>query len=170
MNLPKESNMNRYEITSYAKPAALLPVMALILAACTSTPQFSSIQDKDWDLVELRTEAKNLTFDRGQLEAEGFDDIFTLRFDVERVNGIGAPNRFFAPYTLTDKQGITINTVATTLMVPMHEPEKLIEQDYFMYLQNTNRWNLAGENLELYSKAEDGGEAVLIFINSGKQR
>jgi heat shock protein HslJ len=145
--------------------------MALILAACSSTPPpFSGVQDKDWDLIELRIEPKNITFDRAQLEADGFGDIFTLRFDAERLNGIGAPNRFFAPYTLADKQGITVKTVATTLMVPIREPEKLKEKDYFMYLQNTNRWNLEGENLELYSKAENGGEAVLVFINSGKKR
>jgi heat shock protein HslJ len=162
----KESNMNRY-----AKPAAFMLAMASILLACTSAPPpFSGVQDKDWDLIELRIRPKNITFDRGQLEREGFDDIFTLRFDIERVNGAGAPNRFFAPYTLDDKQGITIKTMATTLMVPIREPEKLKEKDYFMYLQNTSRWNLNGENLELYSEAEDGGEAVLVFINSGKTR
>jgi heat shock protein HslJ len=157
--------MNRH-----AKTAAFLTAMALILAACNSAPKFAGIQDADWDLVELRLEPKNIIFDRGQLEAEGFDDIFTLRFDVERVNGIGAPNRFFAPYTLSDKQGITISTIATTLMAPIREPEKLKEKEYFMYLQNTNRWGLAGENLELYSKAGNGGEAVLVFVNSGKKR
>jgi heat shock protein HslJ len=167
MKLLKESDMN-----SYAKTAKFLPVMALILIACASAPQFSGVPDRDWDLVELRTGRESIIFDRGQLEEEGFGDIFTLRFDAafERVNGIGAPNRFFAPYTLADKQGITIKTIASTLMVSIREPEKLKERDYFMYLQNTVRWNLKGQNLELYSKAEDGSETILVFVDSGKKK
>jgi heat shock protein HslJ len=165
MKLLKESDMN-----SYAKTAKFLPVMASVLIACAGTPQFSGVQDKDWDLVELRTGQESILFDRGQLSKEGFDDIFTLRFDVERINGVGAPNRFFAPYTLAEKQGITIKTVAATLMASIREPEKLKERDYFMYLQNAVKWNLAGGKLELYSKEEDGSEVVLVFVNSGKKR
>jgi hypothetical protein len=165
MKILKENDMNRY-----VKVAAFLSLMALMLITCAGAPQFSGVQDRDWDLVELRTGWESIIFDRGQLEEEGFGDIFTLRFDVERVNGIGAPNRFFAPYTSDDKQGIAIKTIAATLMVSIHEPEKLKERDYFMYLQNTVRWNLKGQNLELYSKAEDGSEAILVFIDSGKKK
>ncbi|MDR0494746.1 MAG: META domain-containing protein [Treponema sp.] len=154
----------------YAKTAVFWPVMALILMACAGTPQFSGVQGRDWDLVEIRTGEESVQFDRGQLEEEGFDDIFTLRFDAERVNGIGAPNRFFAPYTLAEKQGITIKTIAATLMASIREPEKLKERDYFVYLQNAVKWNIAGGSLELYSKTEDGSEIVLVFMDSGKKR
>jgi hypothetical protein len=49
-------------------------------------------------------------------------------------------------------------------MAPLREPEKLKEQNFFAYLQNTVKWNLAGGNLELYSTEEDGTGVVLVFV------
>jgi len=159
------SNMNRY-----AKKVALWAavVFILVLAACASAPKFTEVMNKDWNLVEARIKPENIIFERSKLVEEGFGDIFTLRFDAERVNGVAAPNRYFAPYTLTDKQGITIKTVAQTLMVPLREPEKLKESDFFAYLQNAAKWNFTKGKLELYSKGEDGAEAVLVFVPAGK--
>jgi len=143
--------MNRYARKT-AQWAAVF-----IFAACAGVPEFSTVMDKDWNLAEIRTKPENIIIERG-------DNIFTLRFDTERVNGIGAPNRYFAPYTLADKQGITIKMVAQTQMIAIREPEKLKEHDYFIYLQNVTKWNFTKENLELYSKGEDGAEAVLVFV------
>ena len=148
--------------------AAAAALVVFISAACASAPEFSTVMNKDWNLVEIRTKSENIIIERDKLAEEGFGDIFTLRFDSERVNGIGAPNRYFAPYTLTDKQGITIKTVAQTLMIAIREPEKLKEHDYFVYLQNTAKWSFTKENLELYSHGEDGAEAVLVFVPAGK--
>jgi heat shock protein HslJ len=145
--------MNRY-----ANKMAQWTAAVFIFAACAGAPQFSTVMNRDWNLAEIRTGQQSITFQ------ECFGDIFTLRFDTERVNGIGAPNRYFAPYTLADKQGITIKTVAQTQMLAIREPEKLKEHDYFVYLQNAAKWNLAKENLELYSTGEDGAEAVLVFV------
>lgn len=151
----------------YAQLITLLVAVSLFFA-CKSGPKFSDVQDRDWYLVEVRISPEGITFDRNKLVEEDFSDIFSLRFDVERVNGIGAPNRYFAPYTLGAKQEIAIKTVATTLMVPLREPEKLKEHDFFAYLQNTGAWNLAGGNLELHSKGENGAEVVLVFVPAGK--
>jgi len=150
--------MNRY-----VKRMALWAAAAFIFAACASAPRFSDVTNRDWNLAEIRTKPENIIIERNKLKEEGFGDIFTLRFDTERVSGVGAPNRYFAPYTLADKQGITIKTAAQTLMIAIREPEKLKEHDFFVYLQNVTKWNLTKENLELYSKREDGAEAVLVF-------
>jgi heat shock protein HslJ len=152
--------MNRY-----AKKTALWAAAVFIIAACTSAPPFSDVINKDWNLAEVRFKTENIIFERGKLAGEGFGDFFTLRFDAERVNGIGAPNRYFAPYTLTDKQGITIKMVSQTLMLAVREPEELKEHDFFVYLQNTTKWNIVQGNLELSSKGEDGAEAVLVFTS-----
>jgi len=151
--------MNRY-----VKKMALWAAVVFILAACAGAPRFSAVMNKDWNLAAVRTKPENIIIDRGKLKEEGFGDIFTLRFDAERVNGIGAPNRYFAPYTLADKQGITIKMVAQTQMLAIREPEKFKEKYFFFYLQNTTKWNIAKENLELYSTGEDGAEVVLVFI------
>jgi len=89
--------MNRY-----AKKMALWAAVFILAAyacACASVPEFSTVMNKDWNLAEIRTKPENIIIERGKLKEEGFGDIFTLRFDTERVNGVGAPNRYFAPYT-----------------------------------------------------------------------
>jgi len=150
-------------MSSYAKFMLLLLTIAA-MPACSSAPKFSNVVDKDWKLIAVRGNSENITFDRNKLVAEGFADIFTLRFDQERVNGVGAPNRYFAPYTRTDnKQGISIKTVAQTQMAALREPEYLKELDFFAYLQNTIKWNIAKGNLELYSAETNGATTVLVF-------
>jgi len=140
----------------------------LILAACAGAPPFSDVINRDWVLVEVRIKPENIIIERGKAAEGGLGDIFTLRFDTERVSGIGAPNRYFAPYTLADKQGITIKTAAQTQMIALFEPEELKEHDFFVYLHNTAAWNVVKGNLELSSKSEDGAEAVLVFAPAGK--
>jgi heat shock protein HslJ len=152
----------------YAKILILLLSVVSLFMACSSAPKFSDVKDKDWYLVEVRMSPKNIDFDRSKLVEEGYEDIFSLRFDVERANGVGAPNHYFAPYKLAGKQGITINAIAQTQMAPLREPEKLKEHDFFTYLQKTDKWNLEKGNLELYSQGEDGKEAVLVFTPAGK--
>ena len=148
----------------YTKFMTLLLIIIAMPIACTSTPKFSNVVDKDWKLIAVRGGPENITFDRSKLAGDGFADIFTLRFDKERVNGVGAPNRYFAPYTRTDnKQGISIKTIAQSQMAPLREPEYLKEQEFFAYLQNATKWNIADKKLELHSTGADGAEAVLVF-------
>jgi len=148
---------------SYAKLVTLLLTIIAMTFACSSSPKFSDVLDKDWKLIAVRGGSENITFDRNKLVEEEFPDIFTLRFDQERVSGTGAPNQYFAPYTLADKQVISISAVAQSQMAPLREPEYLKEQDFFAYLQNTGKWNLAKGNLELHSTGTDGATAVLVF-------
>jgi len=152
-------------MNGYAKCMALLLVIIAVLFACSSAPKFSNVMDKDWKLIAVRGSPESITFNRNKLVEEGFSDIFTLRFDKERVNGVGAPNRYFAPYTLVNKQDITIKTIAQSQMAPLREPEYLKEYEFFAYLQKTTKWNVTKEgNLELYSKGADGTETILVFV------
>jgi heat shock protein HslJ len=120
------------------------------------------VLDKEWHLSAVRLNAKTIVIDRNAL-AEYFDEIFTLHFSEGRLSGVGAPNRYFGPYTLADRQAISIGALASTLMAAFREPEELKEHEFFAYLQNVTRWNLAGENLYLYSRGDDGREAILVF-------
>jgi heat shock protein HslJ len=152
----------------YVKRTALWAAAVFILAACAGAPPFSDVMNKDWNLAEVRVKPENIIIERDKLKEEGFGDIFTLRVDAERVSGVGAPNRYFAPYTLADKQGITVKMVSQTMMLAIREPEKLKEHDYFAYLQNAAKWNMVKGNLELLSKAKDGAEAILVFAPADK--
>ena len=167
--------MNRY-----VKLAAFLFLAVIALAAsCKRTPEapdaadgngpvlsggaaggseFSDVTDRKWCLAQVRLDSENIEIDKTE------PVIFTLRFDAERVSGTAAPNRYFAPYTLGDNQALSIEQPAGTLMAALFEPEKLKEQEFYNYLLNVYRWNLANGNLELYSRGTDGAEAVLVFI------
>ena len=138
-------------------------LVCIFIPACASVPKFDDVKNRDWKLAEVHVNSENITIERSEYTAAGFGEIFTLRFDDERISGVGAPNRYFAPYRLVDKQGIAINTIAGTLMIALFEPEKFKEHTFFVLLQNAYRWNLSGKNLELHSKGESGSEAVLIF-------
>ena len=142
----------------------LVPILGIaMIMSCGSSPKFSDVVGKEWKLIEVRTGGKNIVFDRNTLSNEDAGDIFTMNFDAETISGTGAPNSYSAPYTLSSKQSISIMPVRSTMMAAIRQPEKLRENDFFTYMQNVSTWNLAKNNLELYSKTEDGGEVVLVF-------
>ncbi|GHV14849.1 hypothetical protein FACS189491_11590 [Spirochaetia bacterium] len=162
-------------LTVLGLPVLLLcAAISTLCAACVSgpvstevqgkdAPTFTEAQGKEWKLLEIRISSEDIIFDRGELLSEGFGDVFTLKFEDDRVAGMAAPNRYFAPYELGQGQDLVIKNIAGTLMAPIREPEKLKEHGYFVYLQNTYRWNINKGNLELSTKGEDGREAVLVF-------
>ena len=165
---------------NYVKLTVLL-VLTCNLAACTSVPppaenasnenvselnytkQFDDMLDKDWHLTEMRTGSETITIDRNELAEKGFAGAFSLRFDAERISGMGAPNRYFAPYTPADNQAISIGMIAGTLMAAIIEPDVLKEHEYLALLQNVNRWDLADDKLELHSRSDNGTDTVLVF-------
>jgi heat shock protein HslJ len=152
--------MNRY-----VQVAALLAAIIFLQTSCASSarvPDFSDVRDKDWKLMEIRT-GKDIIFQRSILTQESFKDIYTLRFDAERVSGAGCPNRYFAPYALAEKQAINIKPIAGTLMAALFEPEQLKEREFFAYLENADQWNLVKGNLELRSKNNEGAGVYLVF-------
>jgi len=157
--------MNRY-----VQLAALFAVIISLQTACATDQargdrgvKFSDVIDKNWKLMEVRAGKDKVIFQRSMLTQESLKDIYTLRFDTERANGAGCPNRYFSPYTLSEKQAINIQPIASTLMLALSEPEQLKERDFFSYLEKADQWNLANGNLELRSTNNEGATVFLVF-------
>jgi len=152
----------------YMQLAALLAAIIFTQTACASgaggarVSDFSNVRDKNWKLMEVRA-GKDVIFQRSMLTQENLKDIYTLHFDAERVSGAGCPNRYFAPYGLSEKQVININPIAATLMLALSEPPQLKEREFFAYLEKADKWNVVKGNLELRSKNNEGAEVVLVF-------
>ena len=149
------------------KKFVLIAVIAACMS-CKSSPKvpdvaFSDVIEKEWKLIEIHIDGKNINFDRSALVNDGFGEIFTLNFDSENISGVGAPNRYSAPFTQEKDRTIHIMPARSTLMASIREPEKLKEHDFFTYIQNVETWNLVNDNLELYSKTEDGAEVTMVF-------
>jgi heat shock protein HslJ len=158
-----------YKKTTVFSFTVMLPaVVCMFFAGCVSGPQFDKdVQGKEWRLIEVQTSPENIVFDRDKLIDEGFEDIFILTFDGAKASGKAAPNRYMAPYELSrekDKsQTLSIKPVAGTLMAPIREPERLKEREYFIYLENAYRWDFKDGKLQLYTKNDQGAEAVLVY-------
>ena len=138
---------------------------AMIFTACAGTPSFEKdVAGKEWKLIEVLTAAKNISFDRKELKSLGFDHIFVIQFDSEQLQGLGAPNSYTGLYARGSELDMEINNVDIVINVPIQEPEKLREQEYFTYLKNVYQWDLKDKRLELHTKNADGEEAVLVYI------
>ncbi len=146
----------------YVQLTVLFAAVILMQTGCSSAPEFTGVRDKDWKLMEVRA-GKDVIFERGMLNQEVPGDVFTLRFDAERVSGAGCPNRYFSPYTLGEKQAISIQPIASTLMLALSEPEQLKERDFFSYLEKANKWTVRKGNLKLYSTNNEGAVVYLVF-------
>ena len=126
---------------------------------------FSDITGKEWKLSEINLVDSFIIIDRDKLTQENSGDFFTLIFDAEMVSGKGEPNRYSAPYTLGDNQKINIMPMRSTMMASFFPNEVLNEHEFFLYLQSVHEWKLAGEKLELLSKAADGSGARLVWVS-----
>jgi len=122
---------------------------------------FSGIEGNEWKLIEVYIDGRDTRFSRNTLPEE-LRNFFTLNLDGEIVSGVGAPNRYSAPYTLGDNN-INILLIRSTMMASFFQPENLNEHDFFIYLQNVYEWILVNEKLELHSKTESGSEVRLVF-------
>jgi heat shock protein HslJ len=149
-------------------------LITTILISCSSAPRpagltgsvattDNELAGKEWKLTEVRINGVSTGFNRSDLARNGYTDAFTIIFEAEMLGGLGAPNRYSAPYTLKTGKQITISLIRATLMAAIREPDKLREHDYFGYLQNAASWNFVNNNLEIYSKDEAGKAVVLIF-------
>jgi heat shock protein HslJ len=130
--------------------------------AGTNAANFSAIEGNEWKLIEVYVNGINTRFNRNTLPEEP-GNLFTLNFDAQNISGLGAPNRYSAPYTKGDNQTLSIMLIRSTLMASLFQPENLTEHDFFIYLQNAYSWKLVNNNLELLSKSQNGGEVRLVF-------
>jgi len=130
------------------------------VSANISSP--SNIEGNEWKLIEVYIDDRNTRFSRDTLPEE-LRNFFTLIFDAQNVSGVGAPNRYSAPYTTGDNQTISVMLMRSTMMASFFQPENLSEHDFFTYMQNSYSWKLTNDNLELLSKTTAGSEARLVF-------
>ena len=124
---------------------------------------FKDIEETEWMLTEYVSAGKTVRLDRPKIEAE-MGKIYVIYFLEEgRLSGIGAPNRFNAPYSEGANRSLSIGNIASTMMLAFREPDDLKERDYFGYLSGVTRWDLRDGRLELYSIDANGTETVLVF-------
>ncbi len=142
----------------------LLLLVIVVIFSCNSAPKFSDVMGKEWKLIKVAVNDREILFDRDTLANEDAGNIFTFNFDGQNFSGTGAPNRYSGQYTLGANQAISMSAIISTKMAPLRQPEKLRENDYFDYMQNVYKWDLVDNNLELYSKTEDGAEVKLVFL------
>jgi heat shock protein HslJ len=144
--------------------AVLITTILMSGAAQPSVPG-NELTGKTWKLTEVHINDVNAGFNRSDLPKIGLAAVgsFTLIFDAETISGVGAPNRYIAPYTRSGIQ-ISISSIASTKVPPLSGLDKINEQAYFIYLKNANIWNLVNHNrLELSSKTADGKNVLLVF-------
>jgi heat shock protein HslJ len=124
---------------------------------------FGEVEGKEWKLMEVVDAGKTVSINREKLEADNMGGFYTIKFQDGQVGGIGAPNRYFGPYTAMGGGVLNIGALASTLMANLIEPDGLKEHEYFSYLSNVTRWDIRKERLELRSKNSNSTETVLIF-------
>ena len=147
-------------------PVISFPIRAAAAPAYDGGTTFRDMEGKEWSLSEVREGGKTVLMDRKALEADNMGGVYTISFQEGRLSGMGAPNRYFAPYTSGGNRTLTIGNVASTLMLAFREPEGLKENEYFNYLSNVTRWDLSQGKLELHSTDSNRAEAVLIFTSN----
>jgi len=130
--------------------------------AGTNTASPSTIEGNEWKLIAVYINGEDTLFWRDTLPKEP-GNLFTLTFGAELLSGVGAPNRYSAPYAMGDNQSISVMPMRSTMMAALFEPEKLNEHDFFTYLQNACEWKQVNNNLELLSKTQNGVEVRLVF-------
>jgi len=148
-----------------------LILAAACLISCVSKPaslgNFADGAGKEWKLLEISIESeikRDIIFDRNTLKKEGSGEIFIMQYNTETISGTAAPNRYSAPFTLGENLSITLTSpMNTTQLAPLFQPEKLPEQDYYVYMQGIYQWKPVDGNLEFLSKTEDGREVRIIF-------
>ena len=121
------------------------------------------LEGSEWKLSEIRSGGTSIVLNRQRLEAQGFSGVFTIHFEDGRISGMGAPNRFFGPYTKGENQALSIGMLGSTMMAAFMEPEELTEHEYFSLLSDVSRWTVRDGKLELFTKNSGGAEVVLVF-------
>jgi len=126
---------------------------------------FTDNVGKKWILTKVSINGKDTDFNRDELiSMDNQGELFSLNFDGKgTLSGVGAPNRYSGPYTLSDKQTIKVQPMRSTLMASIFEPKGLKENDYYVYLQTAFKWARIDRRLEIHSKTGDD-TVIMTFI------
>ncbi len=123
----------------------VLSLVAVIAVSCCpcrfSRKNAKPLVGTEWHLVQLR--GNDVKFS---------SDTFNLTFAADgSLSGIGACNRFTAPYSVNDKRGINIGTIASTRrLCPYIESE----QSMFRELDDAAFYEIDGPMLLLLNDGE----------------
>jgi len=128
-------------------------------SAANSVP-FSQVQNKDWNLVQVKSGSSSIIIDRTNVQRE----IYSIRFEADRIRGRGADNIYSSAYTAGENNSLSVRRIAGTLMRPLFEKENFREREYFRHLERAYRWEFHDWKLELHTYDENGAEAILEFI------
>jgi len=122
---------------------------------------FSEVQDWLWNLTGVKNGSTVIKIDRTNVTR----DIYTIKFQTDRLIGAGAPNSYFASYTLGENQALLIERIGSSRVAPIHEMKDFTEYEYFRCLQKVTRWDLRDGKLELHTYDKNGAAVILIFSN-----
>jgi len=151
------------------KEILVLVLGVVFVMSCVSTervPQdFSNAEGKEWKLLEVFIDGKNIGFNREIQDQQFSRDTFSMKLDEGTISGLGAPNRYSGRYTQTTNYYISVTPLASTQMAALFENESLREFDYFSYIQNASKLTITneGSNLELLSVTSDKKPVRLVF-------
>jgi hypothetical protein len=121
---------------------------------------FSRVQRLDWNLVEVKSRSATVVIDRAKAQRE----IYSVRFQEDRIRGRGADNIYFAPYTAGANNSLSIGKIASTYMIPIFEMGNFNEHEYFRHLERVYRWEFHDWKLKLFTYDENNGEVILEFL------
>jgi len=121
---------------------------------------FSRVQRLDWNLVEVKSGSATVVIDRANAQRE----IYSIKFQEDRIRGRGADNIYFAPYSAGVNNSLSIKRIASTYMLPMFEMEYFSEYEYFRHLERVYRWEFHDWKLKLFTCDENNGEIILEFL------
>jgi len=122
---------------------------------------FNRVQRVDWNLAEVKTKSSTIVIDRTKAQRE----IYSIRFQENgMVRGRGADNVYFALYTTSANNFLSIRRLVSTYMVPLFETESFTEYEYFRHLEKVYRWEFRDWKLKLHTYDENKEEAILEFI------
>jgi len=121
---------------------------------------FSRVQRIDWNLKEVNKGTETVIINRDKMQRE----IYSIRFQDDRIRGRGADNIYFAPYTAGVNNSLSIKRIASTYMLPIFETEGFSEYEYFRHLERVSRWEFRDWKLRLYTYDENKEEVVLEFV------
>ncbi|ACC98555.1 Heat shock protein [Elusimicrobium minutum Pei191] len=149
---------------------AVIAVCGFLFAACSASKTVKNEGDFNndvkgtiWQLSQVKTAGK-VTFDHANLKQdEYFRDIYTLQFSEDRVSGKAAPNRYFGPFTLGEKNEISFKHFGSTMMMGIKTPEGLAEHEYFQLMSKVYQWSYSKGQLFLYAKNNNDEKVLLIF-------
>ena len=121
---------------------------------------FADLEGKEWLLSGITRSGQTVHLDRNAI---GMAGAYTISFQDNRVSGMGAPNRYFGPFSTGPGRALSIGNIASTLMAAIFEPEALKEHEFFAYLARISHWDLRDGSLELHSSDNDESLVVLTF-------